>query len=169
MDDQHGGWDPDDGRDRNPRSCMTRQEPLSVPSSPEQAKNETKTRTRGKERETKQNGNSQTSHHAGVQFTTFPSHTVEFTNHTSDESPLQKMNRHVPAFQLEASVRCQVRGTDADVNAKRAKTVNTWLTPVIFERSLRGKGPGRSYTPCARESMVPVFNVAEGRGSRGRI
>ena len=63
-------------------------------------------------------------------------------------------------------MRCQVRGTDADVNANRAKTVNTWLTPVIFERSLRGKAPGRSYTPCARESMVPVFNVAGPRMQR---
>lgn len=61
------------------------------------------------------------------------------------------MNRHVPAFQLEASVRCQVRGTDADVNANRAKTVNTWLTPVIFERSLEGKSAREIlYALCAR-------------------
>jgi hypothetical protein len=70
-------------------------------------------------------------------LTIFPSHTIELTNQTREERPLQKMNKQVPAFQLEASVRCQVSGTDAEVNAKRAQTVNKWLTAVIFE-SWRG-------------------------------
>jgi hypothetical protein len=86
--------------------------------------------------------NSQTSHHAGVQLTIFPSHTIELTNQTREERPLQKMNKHVPAFQLEASVRCQVRGTDAEVNAKRAQTVNRWLTAVIFESWGGREAPG---------------------------
>ena len=77
---------------------------------------------------------SQISHHAGVQFTMFPSHTIELTNHTRDENPVQKMNRHVPAFQLEASVRCQVSGTDAEVKASREKTVNAWLAAGILEQ-----------------------------------
>lgn len=77
------------------------------------------------------------SHHTGVQFTTFPSHTIELTNQTREERPAQKMNKHVPAFQLEASVRCQVSGTDAEVKANREKTVNTWLEAVIFSKSER--------------------------------
>jgi len=62
----------------------------------------------------------------------FPSHTIELTNQTKDEKPVQKMKRHVPMFQLRASVRCQVSGTDAEVKAKREKTVKTWLTAGIF-------------------------------------
>lgn len=65
-------------------------------------------------------------------MTIFPSHTIEFTNQTREERPLQKMNRHVPAFQVEASVRCQVSGTEAEVKAKREKTVKRWLTAVIL-------------------------------------
>jgi len=63
----------------------------------------------------------------------FPSHTIELTKKTKDEKPVQKMKRHVPAFQLRASVRCQVRGTEAEVKAKREKTVNAWLTAGILE------------------------------------
>ena len=73
------------------------------------------------------------SHHAGVQFTIFPSHTIELTNHTKDEKPVQKMKRQVPAFQLRASVRCQVSGTEAEVKANKEKTVKTWLTAGILE------------------------------------
>ena len=43
------------------------------------------------------------------------------------------MKRHVPAFQLEASVRCQVSGTDAEVKANREKTVNAWFAADIVE------------------------------------
>lgn len=58
------------------------------------------------------------------------------------------MNRHVPAFQVEASVRCQVSGTEAEVKAKREKTVNTWLTAVIFEKCAVIRG--RAYTGVGR-------------------
>lgn len=80
---------------------------------------------------------------------------MELTNQTREERPLQKMKRHVPAFQEEASVRCQVRGTEAEVKAKREKTVNTWLAAVIF----REKCPGRAYTPRV---------VVDGRGKGTR-
>jgi hypothetical protein len=73
----------------------------------------------------------------------FPSHTIELTNHTRDEKPVQKMNRHVPAFQLEASVRCQVSGTDAEVKASREKTVNAWLAAGILEQDGWGKASGQ--------------------------
>ena len=65
---------------------------------------------------------------------------MELTKDTREERPAQKMNRHVPAPQLEASVRCQVSGTDAEVNAKREKTVNAWFAAVIFQVS---EGGGR--------------------------
>jgi len=68
------------------------------------------------------------------------------------------MNKHVPAFQLEASVRCHVNGTDAEVKASREKTVNTWLTAGIpkswrekQERSaqkLGGDPESGAYTIC---------------------
>jgi hypothetical protein len=58
------------------------------------------------------------------------------------------MNRHVPAFQDEASVRCQVRGTEAEVKAKREKTVNRWLTAVIFW----GEGGEREREPMGGEN-----------------
>ena len=60
-----------------------------------------------------------------------------------DERPAQKINKHVPAFHLEASVRCQVSGTDAEVKANRENTVNTWLTAGILE-SQREQDEGRS-------------------------
>ena len=60
-----------------------------------------------------------------------------------DERPAQKINKHVPAFHLEASVRCQVSGTDAEVKANREKTVNTWLTAGILESQEEQDG-GRS-------------------------
>jgi len=81
--------------------------------------------TEKKDKFSEREWNSQISHQTGAQFTTFPSHTIELTNHTREESPVQKINKHVPAFQLEASVRCQVRGTDTEVKANREKTVNT--------------------------------------------
>lgn len=60
---------------------------------------------------------------------------MELTKDTREERPAQNMNRHVPAPQLEASVRCQVSGTDAEVKAKSEKTVNAWLAAVIFQVS----------------------------------
>ena len=70
----------------------------------------------------------------------FPSHTIELTNQTKDEKPVQKMNKQVPTFQLRASVRCQVSGTDAEVKAKSEKTVKTWLTAGILESKGGGQG-----------------------------
>lgn len=107
------------------------------------------------------------SHHTGVQFTTFPSHTIELTNQTREESPVQKINRHVPAFQLEASVRCQVRGTEAEVKAKREKMVNTWLAAGIFQCLRGSKRPvnWRLYALLVvriASCTVPVFRYGGG-------
>jgi len=109
------------------------------------------------------------SHHTGVQFTTFPSHTIELTNQTREESPVQKINRHVPAFQLEASVRCQVRGTEAEVKAKREKMVNTWLAAGIFQCLRGSKRPvnWRLYALLVvriASCTVPVFRYGGGGG-----
>ena len=71
------------------------------------------------------------------------------TKDTKAERPDQKMSKHVPAPQLEASVRCQVSGTDAEVKAKREKTVNAWLAAVIFQVS-------------ERERRIPAASELEG-------
>ena len=77
--------------------------------------------------------NSQISHPAGVQFTIFPSQTIELANHSKDENAVRKTNRRVPAFHLRASVRCQVSGTEAETKANKEKTVKTRLTAGILE------------------------------------
>ena len=119
--------------------------------------------------------NSQMSHHTGVQFTTFPSHTIELTNQMREERPVQKIKRHVPAFQLEASVRCQVRGTEAEVKANREKMVNTWLAAGIFQCLQKEQAPGELEAIHAlvvvriASCTVPVFRYGGGdRDTRSR-
>lgn len=105
------------------------------------------------------------SHQTGVQFTIFASHTIEFTNQTREERPLQKMNKHALTFQLEASVRCQVSGIEAEVKAKREKTVNTWLTAVIFESSSKQRGRSAQWSQ-QRELYALCVCVLDNERSR---
>ena len=72
LNDQHRSGNPDGCRDRDPRSYVAFINRLP---------------------NAQKVGNSQISHHAGVHFTIFPSQTIESTNHTKDEKPVQKMSR----------------------------------------------------------------------------
>lgn len=75
------------------------------------------------------------------------------------------MNRHVPAFQVEASVRCQVSGTEAEVKAKREKTVNTWLAAVIFGKPRGGRVSGYLKWEGEEQPIEPPC-VVDGGGKR---